>query len=384
MRLADFIDANKEAILTEWEEFARTLLPAAVGLDAGTLRDHAEGILAASARDLRTAQTSEEQLQKSQGKAFQPLHAPETAAETHGLLRATDGFTLKQLIAEYRALRASVLKLWAAAHDPDAHALDDMTRFNEAIDQAVAESVDFFTRETERWRNVFLGVLGHDLRGPLNAILLTTRLLSHTGEGMQLSKLAERLMNGGERMRQLLDDLLDYSRASLNHGIPIAPSRMDLAKVCAEEVELQRAVWPDRVIELVYEGGESEGEWDAARLKQVLGNLISNAAKYGYQDAPIKVRFAGKHDEVTFSVENNGPTISATGMKALFEPFHRESHSDEESERTSLGLGLFIVSHIVRAHGGTVSLTSKNETTVFSVVLPRSPLPSGRHTSLAP
>jgi len=107
---------------------------------------------------------------KSKGRTPPLPYAAETAAQTHAVLRAKEGFTIRQLVAEYRALRASVLRLWADAepHGPDA--MEDASRFNEAIDQAVAESVDYFTSEVDRWRALFLGVLGHDLRSPLNAL----------------------------------------------------------------------------------------------------------------------------------------------------------------------------------------------------------------------
>lgn len=370
MRLAEFIETNTEAILSEWEVFARTLLPASGGLDIAALRDHAAQILQTIVIDLGTSQSPGEQTAKSRGEAARPDQDPETAAETHGLLRAMGGFTLKQVVAEYRALRATVLRLWADAHVPGADTLADMTRFNEAIDQAVAESVEFFAHETERWRNVFLGVLGHDLRGPLNAILLTSQLLSRLNDGSPGDMLTARLINGGERMRRLLDDLLDFSRASLDLGIPISPSSIDLAQVCEEEVELQRAAWPTHAIALVKEGA-THGVWDAYRLKQVIGNLISNAAKYGDQDAPITLRLIGNDSGILLSVENAGPTISPASMEKLFQPLQRDAHGDEETERTSLGLGLFIVRHVVKAHGGTVTLTSANRQTKFAVALPR-------------
>lgn len=364
-----------ESILSEWEDFARTLGPAAEGLDMVALRDHAEQILRAAARDLRLSQSPVEQEAKSRGEAIRSPHSPETAAETHGLLRATSGFTLRQLVAEYRALRATVLKLWAEQHDVGPRTLADMTRFNEAIDQAVAESVDFFANETERWRNVFLGVLGHDLRGPLNAILMTSRLLSKFEAGMPVDKLAARLINGGERMKRLLDDLLDYSRGSLDIGIPVTRAAVDLARICEEEVELQRGAWPGNSIELSIEG-PTVGEWDGARLKQVLGNLISNAAKYGDRDAPIVVALIGDSDMTVLSVENSGPPIPVGNMEALFEPLMRVGGADKEIERTSMGLGLFIVRHIVSAHGGTVVPSSSDGKTVFRVSLPRSPSPA--------
>ena len=162
MRLADFLEHNSERIVDAAQQFAATLLPAARHLDSEALRDHIPIILAEIARDLRTAQTREEARLKSHGK-LKAQHAAQTAAETHALLRAKGGFDIDQLVGEYRALRSSVLLLWAEFHDPlDPNTLADIVRFNEAVDQAVAESVAFFSTEVERWRHIFLGVLGHD------------------------------------------------------------------------------------------------------------------------------------------------------------------------------------------------------------------------------
>ena len=136
MRLADFILRNMESILVEWEAFAATLFPAAASMTPLALRDHAKEILEAVAKDLSTSQTKQAQIDKSRGRAPKLMDAPETAAQTHAILRARSGFDINQLASEYRALRASALRLWTESCQPDDINLEDVIRFNEAIDQA--------------------------------------------------------------------------------------------------------------------------------------------------------------------------------------------------------------------------------------------------------
>ena len=141
MRLADFIESNMEQILSEWENFARTHVHVGEVMDIADLRDHAAGMLKAAAKDLRSPQTETERAEKSKGDSEGPAKA-DTAAETHGALRAVAGFTLGQMVSEFRALRASVVRLWKEANGARTKSdFEDMTRFNEAIDQAIAESV---------------------------------------------------------------------------------------------------------------------------------------------------------------------------------------------------------------------------------------------------
>jgi signal transduction histidine kinase len=181
MRLADFIENQAPAILATWDSFAASQTPAADAMNAEALRDHAAEILQAIALDLRTPQSPLEQDLKSKGQA--PAPGTRTAAQAHAILRAKDGFGIRQLVAEYRALRASVLRLWGDEHFYGPDAINDIGRFNEAIDQAIAESVDFYSTEVDRHRALFLGILGHDLRGPLNAVLLTAHTISALSAG---------------------------------------------------------------------------------------------------------------------------------------------------------------------------------------------------------
>jgi len=221
MRLANFILDNMEAILEEWEAFAATLHPGSSGMTSLALRDHAQQILEAVATDLSTPQTREAQSEKSMGRAFKILGAPETAAETHAILRARSGFDVNQLAAEYRAMRASVLRLWIDVSKPDEIDLDDVVRFNEAIDQGIAESISFFSVQVDQSRNLLLGMLGHDMRSPLNTILLTARHLGALNAGAEVSEAASRLIRSGASMKALLDDLIDFNRTKLGLGIKI-------------------------------------------------------------------------------------------------------------------------------------------------------------------
>ncbi|MDB5828385.1 MAG: histidine kinase [Variovorax sp.] len=376
MRLADFIEQNIEAVVDGAEEFARTLEPAARHLDEEALRDHMPMILQAVALDLRSQQSPPARRLKSLGQPPRPPGAPETAAQTHALLRAKAGFEIEQLVAEYRALRASVLRLWLGdAQHFSGEASEDIVRFNEAIDQAVAESVAFYTAEVDRWRHVFLGVLGHDLRGPLNAILLTSELLSRMTTREPLSRHTMRLIQSGKRMKTLLDDLLDFSRASLGLGIGVRRMTADLAGPCEEEVDVLRAALPDTPISFDVEG-DTSGTFDVSRVREVLGNLVGNAAKYGTPGATVAVRLTGDADGVQLSVENAGDPIPGDAVPQLFEPLRRGAPSEPLGDRANLGLGLFIVREIARAHGGDIVAVSAEGKTRFTMRLP--------HTSDAP
>lgn len=227
VRLAEFILHDMEAIVAQWEAFAATLHPAATGMAPLALRDHAQPILEAVAKDLGTPQTREAQSEKSRGRAPTVAGAPETAAQTHAVLRARDGFDINQLVAEYRALRASVLRLWLDAGALDETGVEDVIRFNEAIDQAVAESVGHFHAQVERTRNLFLGMLGHDMRSPLQTIQATAARLAALNAGDQVSAAAARLIRSGAAMQALLDDLVDFNRARLGLGIRVVPSDLD-------------------------------------------------------------------------------------------------------------------------------------------------------------
>jgi len=366
VRLADFIDSNLPAILDTWDTFARSL-PPAYQMSPDALRDHAEQMLKAVAADLRTPQSPDEQHKKSLGSVPGVWRPPRTAAEAHAVLRASSGFTVLQLVSEYRALRASVLRLFAAAQEPEKATISDIGRFNEALDQAIAESVEFYSLEVERWRNIFLGVLSHDLRGPLNSILLTAQMLATSGRE---TKVTTRLMHSGERMRELLDDLLDYNRTSVGVGIPVRRTTCDLREICSEELALRRTVHPEHRISFVSEPGVGVGSWDASRMRQALGNLVSNAAKYGHKEKRIVVTLATEGNVLKLIVENEGREIAPEVAATWFEPYRRGREDHTGGDRENLGLGLFIVRQIALAHDGQVEVKSEGGRTRFTLAFP--------------
>ncbi|WP_213233680.1 sensor histidine kinase [Caballeronia sp. NK8] len=370
MRLANFILARMEDIVARWEAFASTLLPAATDMRSLALRDHAQQILEAVAKDISTPQSGTDQVERSKGHMSPPPGAPETAAQAHALLRARSGFDISQMVAEYRALRASVLRLWMDEGAHDSHHEDDMVRFNEAIDQAVAESVDFFGMQVDLARNLFLAMLGHDMRSPLQTIQITASYLGTLNAGEKVSGAASRLIRSGSRMQALLDDMVDFNRSRLGLGINIAPSNVDLAQLFADSLDQLRVVYPDRPIDLAVVG-DCMGVWDGRRLQQLLGNLVLNAIKYGAQDAPVNVTVTDEAADVLLEVKNTGNAIERSTLDLIFDPLQRGPNHPGNTTDSSLGLGLYVAREIARAHRGEIDVRSDPAETVFSVKLPR-------------
>ena len=369
MRLADFILENADRIVRFAVEFALKQSPKGAQLDVVALRNDIPDILNAIVRDLRTEQSGAEQLVKSEGRA-RPQQGGDTPATTHGRSRANDGFGVNQMVAEYRALRASILRLWAEERPLDADSLQDMIRFNEAIDQAVAESLAEFSRTVDQWRSVFLGALGHDLRGPLSAVVCTAEMLLDKTRGTPSERQVERILSGGVQLGNLVDGLLDYSKSSLGGSMVLHPGDCDLGEALTDEVELLRAALPGSDIRL-HTAGELRGSFDCARIREAMHNLVTNAAKYGDEATTIGVSVVGEGDKILLSVSNAGEPLRADALNALFDPLRRGSQAAHQGEHTSLGLGLFIVREIAIAHGGGVTASSADGYTTFVISLPK-------------
>ncbi len=369
MRLPDFIQANMQRILDDAVDFAITQAPAGAQLNHKRLRNDIPLILRDIVADLRTPQSAAEQRDKAQGRTAHAT-SPESAASSHGRSRADDGFGVNQMIAEYRALRASVLRLWAADQALSGDAIDDMMRFNEAIDQAVAESLLEFSRTVESWRNVFLGALGHDLRGPLAAVVGTAELLADTAQGTPHAHQAARILSGGQHLSRLVDGLLDYSKSTLGAGMPLHRIACDLGEAVAAELDLLQIALPEAPLRLQVQGA-THGYFDDARIREAVHNLVTNAVKYGERAAPIDVALTGDARSVRIAVSNMGQPLSSDALHALFDPLRRGSLPAHKGEHASLGLGLFLVREIAIAHGGDVAAHVDEGVTTFVIHLPR-------------
>jgi signal transduction histidine kinase len=363
MSLSAFIRDHHEAIISEFAIFARTLMPSGADMTEAELRDHAEEMLTAVVRDMSTPQTNEEQSRKSQG------HGSATTMESSGTLHADDrishGFSFRSVLAEFRALRATVLRLYA---ESDASDLTEVRRFNEAVDETLTVSMARFAHQTDLFRDQFIGVLSHDLRTPLGAITAGAAILALPEDNPQRrARVVTSLMTSAQRMARLVDDLLDVTRARLGGSMELKRQPADLRRVCEEALTELRAGQPEAVVRLDA-SGDLRGEWDADRLAQVVSNLVGNAIQHG-GGTPITLTGRDDGDAVTLAVHNGGPPIPPDVLPFVFEPLARGA---AEGAGHSIGLGLFIARTIVAAHGGEIQVTSSaGAGTTFTVTLPK-------------
>jgi len=376
MRLADFILANVEPILVEWEAFARGIAPGAA-MDGLALRDHAEAILLATARDMRSTQSAGERAAKSRGRREQAGDdgALDGASEQHAVGRLGSGFDLMEMVSEYRALRASVLRLWGESGPaPDERDVDDLTRFNESIDQSVSKAVASYTRRVDQSRDLFLAILSHDLRNPLNSITVSAAAISEFGgPDPETIGCAAQIVTSAEVMARMIGDLLDYTRTRLGAGMPVSPAPMDLGVLCRELFDQFRTAHPRRVIRYAADG-DLRGDWDADRLRQAISNVLGNAVQHGDADAPIDLRAIGEPLQVVVEVHNGGAPIPPGEVPKIFDPLVRGSgaKTPRANRPGSIGLGLYIAREIARSHGGRIDVTSAvGAGTTFTIRLPR-------------
>jgi signal transduction histidine kinase len=376
MRLADFILANVEPILAEWEAFARSVWPGGK-VDPLTLRDHAQDILRATALDMKSAQSSTQQSAKSKGDGHAGADSIRVtaASDVHAVGRVQSGFELLPVVAEYRALRASVIRLWReSAPNPDLRDLDDLTRFNESIDQSLTEAIRSYTERIDGSRQMFLAILGHDLRAPLNSVMLSATVLLETAElDAESAGIASQISASAAAMARMISDLLDFTGTGLGTAIPLSPVAMNVGSLCREVIAETEAAYPACKVRY-RQHGDLAGHWDAARIRQVISNLIGNAVQHGAVNCPVDLSLSDEGVDVVLTVHNEGPPIPREALPTIFDPLVRGSVPDVQKQRRpgSIGLGLYIAREIVTAHGGVIDVKSSAEAgTLFTIRLPR-------------
>ena len=370
MRLADFILANIEPILEQWEACARVIWPAGVIADMAEVRDDAEAFLREAAFDMRSEQASVERTEKSKDTKFD----------------------LQVVIAEHRALRASVLRLWRESNPtPDLRDVDDLTRFNESIDQSLAHAVGRYLqqverdralaltseqasrKETDRANDMFLAMLSHEMRTPLNAIGLWLSILrqenvdeKHRQEGLDV------IERNTRAQVQLIDDVLDLSRIA-SGKLRMNIGACELAGVITAGVNAVRPAAEARgiTINVQLDPSASDALCDGVRIQQVVSNLVSNAVKFTPRGGRVDVTLSREQSNAQIQVSDDGQGISAELLPLVFDRF-RQADSSTRRRLSGLGLELSVVKHVVEAHGGTVEATSPGEGkgSTFTVRLP--------------
>ena len=380
MRLADFILDQISCILEEWEKFARTVEPAASVMTSKELRNHASVMLKSVARDLCTTQSREEEITKSHGQ--EPKASQAEAGEEHGIARLESNFTIEQLFSEYRALRSSVLRLWNEANgSPSSTDIDDIIRFNEAIDQLLASSVFSFARATreaaeaeQRRKDQFLAMLAHELRNPLSPISAAATLLkmakSNESVIINASNIIARQV---AHMSTIVDDLLDVSRVTRG-AVELKLEPLDLRHAINDAIEQVESQIQARqhVLTVTEMPQPLTILGDKKRLVQVLTNLLTNAAKYTPERGHIQLKLDAYNDQLAITVEDNGIGMSPDFAPHAFDLF---AQAERTSDRASggLGLGLALVKSLIESHAGKVTCTSAGlgQGSQFTLWLPR-------------
>jgi signal transduction histidine kinase len=237
-----------------------------------------------------------------------------------------------------------------------------------SLERALAEQ-----KKIDELREQLIGIVGHDLRTPLTSVVAGAEMMLKRGMLSEAdAKVTARIARSADRMTKIISQLLDFTRARLGGGMSVQRQPAVLAEICAQVIAEVQMANPDRA--LIFEADDdTRGLWDRGRLAQVVSNLIGNAIQHGGPGGPIEVRVGDCGEAVSLAVHNQGPPVPAELLPSIFDPFRR-GNAHATSKTDGLGLGLFIVREMVRAHyGEIVAHSTEAEGTTFTVRLPRAP-----------
>jgi signal transduction histidine kinase len=251
-------------------------------------------------------------------------------------------------------------------------ALAERSRAEEELRACIEREKDARAKAeaSDAFKEMFLGILGHDLRNPLNTVLTTARLMTMRGElPPESKKRLERVVSSGVRMERMIGQLLDLTSARIAGGISVTRNNQDLVPLVSKIVDEVRLASPERTIDVEVDG-PCEACVDGDRFEQVASNLLGNAVRHGDPEKPIHVAVVPRGRVASLRVHNYGAPIDPAFMPLLFDPFKRGEKSQGRSD--GLGLGLYITERIVNAHGGRIEVESSVETgTCFEAVFPK-------------
>lgn len=247
----------------------------------------------------------------------------------------------------------------------------DMAR---AIANHIAAAIGRFSvlaelQQTVRFNEIFTGMLGHDLRNPLGAIMAGAHIAMRRAEGEQLVKPLSRILSSGSRMARMIDQLLDFTRVRVGNGFPLDRRPTDLVPILRQVIDELCDAHPTHQFRLEGFDQDTLGNWDADRVSQVFSNLVANAVQHGTPERGVAVSIDGSRGDAVYVHVENGGSVSAELLPRMFEPMAGGDRRGEKSQ--GLGLGLYISREIVRAHGGSIEVATSGAGTTFSVRLPR-------------
>ena len=268
-----------------------------------------------------------------------------------------------------------MLRLWHEigyrAHEND---VDDVTRFNESIDQSLSTAVHCYTRRVDQSRDLFLAILSHDLRNPLNSIAMSAALLPHVVKSAaEAIDVASQISTNANVMGRMISDLLDYTRTRLGAGMPVNMAPMDLGSLCQELLNEFRSGHRNRQIGF-QSSGDLRGSGDVDRLRQAISNLLGNAIQHSHQSDAVELIARGESAHILLIIHNGGTPIPPGELAKIFDPLVRGSSAEfpKANRPGSIGLGLYIARAIAESHGGTLEVTStESKGTAFTLRLPR-------------
>jgi len=279
----------------------------------------------------------------------------------------------RQLTTTYRIRTASGEERWVWERSQVHPALgsDDASVEGFATDITQQKETEAEVRRRIEFEQQLIGIVSHDLRTPLNSITLgAAALLRQEGLNPAGTRSVRRILASAERAARMIRDLLDFTQARLGGGIPVTPRAVSLHALLSQVVEEFEHSHPERKIDLL-EASEIEAEWDPDRIMQALTNLIGNAVAYSPRETTVTLRSRLEGAEAVIEVHNLGEPIPESRMASLFKPLSRGAGKVDLQTR-SIGLGLYIVHSIARAHDGEVSVRSSAEDgTTFALRLPR-------------